>query len=80
MTGHHLPVAGWLFEKRFPLFDRLPEEGFELCTLLAPDRDMVISPQQAWLELAIRSDPEPVAIGAEFGIVERAHHLDLGTV
>ena len=41
---------------------------------------MVVRPQQAGFEFAIRGNPEPVAVGAEFGVVERAHDLDLGTV
>ena len=69
-----------LFEKRFPLFDSLPEEGFEFCSFLAPDGDMVVSPQEAGLELAVRCDPEPVTVGAELCVVERAHHFHLGTI
>ena len=41
---------------------------------------MVICSQKTGLELAIRSYPEPVAISAELGIVQRTHDLHLCTI
>ena len=41
---------------------------------------MIIIPQQAWLQLPVRGDPEPVAEGTELGVVERADNLHFRTV
>jgi hypothetical protein len=41
---------------------------------------MVIRPQQAWLEFAIRGDPEAVAERTELRVVEWSHYFHFSTV
>jgi hypothetical protein len=69
-----------LFKKWFPSRNSFPEKCFEFSTFFAPDSDMVVRPQQAWLEFAIRGYPEPVAERTELGVVQRTHDLHLGTI
>ena len=69
-----------LFKKRFPSCNGFLEERFEFIAFFTPDGYMVVRPQQAGLEVAIRGYPEPVAECTELGVVQRAHDLHLGTI
>ena len=66
--------------KRLAFCHGLPEQRFKFCAVFSPDVDMIVRTHEAGLEFAVRGDPEPGAVGAELGIVDRAHDLDLGPV
>jgi hypothetical protein len=66
-------------EKRFPMFDCLPEKRFKFCPLFAPDRNVIIGSQETGFKFPVGSDAEPVAVSTKLGVVQRSHNLNLGT-
>jgi hypothetical protein len=60
--------------------NRFNKKVFEFFSGFAPDINVVVRPQQAWLEFPVRSKPQAVAERTELGVVERPDHLHFGPV
>jgi hypothetical protein len=66
--------------KGFTPADGFYEKVFKLFSGFTTDIDMVVRPQKARLEFAIRGNPEAVAERTEFRVVERSYHFHFSPV